>query len=259
MDELEFRRNAMIQPHDQLPDFLKTAEASQANRNYLDEMKQFDRSLKRAMQVEVPAGLAERILLRQAMLQDSDAQDEMPPSRPLGTAPVKLLTSTSWRQIALAASVAFLLGMSTRWITLPETAPAALSLAQVAMAHVYGEEPFIEGVDEQVNLHNINAKMEKYGATLSGMDGLKVTYVNHCSFYQGPALHMVIQGKMGPVTLFLVPKHVPLTLQQATFEDGTLKGEIVQLKGANMVLIGEMKEPLAPVANALQSRLQWDI
>ena len=231
MDELEFRRNAMIQPNDQQPDFLKTAEASQANRNYLDEMKQFDRSLKRAMQVEVPAGLAERILLRQAMLQDSDAQDEMPPSRPLGTAPVKLRTSTSWRQIALAASVAFLLGMSTRWITLPETAPAALSLAQ----------------------------MEKYGATLSGMDGLKVTYVNHCSFYQGPALHMVIQGKMGPVTLFLVPKHVPLTLQQATFEDGTLKGEIVQLKGANMVLIGEMKEPLAPVANALQSRLQWDI
>ncbi|MGL5374300.1 MAG: DUF3379 domain-containing protein [Aeromonas veronii] len=259
MDELEFRRNAMIQPNDQQPDFLRTADASQANRNYLDEMKQFDRSLKRAMQVEVPAGLAERILLRQAMQQDSDAPVDLPPSRPLGTAPVKLRTSTSWRQIALAASVAFLLGMSTRWITLPETAPAALSLAQVAMAHVYGEEPFIEGVDEQVNLHNINAKMEKYGATLSGMDGLKVTYVNHCWFYQGPALHMVIQGKMGPVTLFLVPKHVPLTLQQATFEDGTLKGEIVQLKGANMVLIGEMKEPLAPVANALQSRLQWDI
>ncbi|MGL5524096.1 MAG: DUF3379 family protein [Aeromonas veronii] len=257
MDELEFRRNAMIQPHDQQPDFLKTAEASQANRHYLDKMKQFDRSLKRAMQVEVPAGLAERILLRQAMLQDNDTQDDMPPSRPLGTAPVKIRTSVSWRQIALAASVAFLLGMSTRWITLPETAPAALSLAQVAMAHVYGEEPFIE--DEQVNLQNINAKMEKYGATLSGMDGLKVTYVNHCSFYQGPALHMVIQGKMGPVTLFLVPKHVPLTLQQAHFEDGTLKGEIVQLKGANMVLIGEMKEPLVPVATALQSRLQWDI
>ncbi|MGL5505996.1 MAG: DUF3379 family protein, partial [Aeromonas veronii] len=57
MDELEFRRNAMIQPNDKLPDFLKAAEASQANRNYLDEMKQFDRTLKHAMQVEVPAGL----------------------------------------------------------------------------------------------------------------------------------------------------------------------------------------------------------
>ncbi|MGL6417765.1 DUF3379 domain-containing protein [Aeromonas allosaccharophila] len=259
MDELEFRRNAMIQPNDQQPDFLKAAEASQANRNYLDEMKQFDRSLKRAMQVEVPAGLAERILLRQAMLQDSDTQDDMPPSRPLGTAPVKIRTSTSWRQIALAASVAFLLGMSTRWITLPETTPTALSLAQVAMAHVYGEAPFIQGIDERVNLQSINAKLEMYGATLKEMDGLKVTYVNHCSFYQGPALHMVIKGEMGPVTLFIVPKHVPLTLQQANFADGTLKGEIVRLKGANMVLIGEMKEPLAPVVSALQSQLQWAI
>jgi hypothetical protein len=55
-----------------------------------------------------------------------------------------------------------------------------------------------------------------------------------------------------------VPKHVPLTLQP-TFEDGQLKGEILQLKGANMVLIGEMEEPLAPVAEQLESRLHWSI
>ncbi|WP_303843760.1 DUF3379 family protein [Aeromonas sobria] len=257
MDELEFRRNAMIQPNDQQPDFLETADASQANRHYLDEMKQFDRTLKRAMQVDVPAGLAERILLKQAMLQDTPDDNIHPLNRATTLASDR--TQSPWRQIAMAASVAFLLGMSTRWISLPEATPTARSLAQVAMAHVYDEAPFIQGTDERVNLHSINSKMEKYGATLSEMNGLNVTYANHCSFYQGPALHMVIQGKMGPITLFLVPKHVPLTLQQASFEDGTLKGEIVQLKGANMVLIGEMKELLDPVATALQSRLQWAI
>ncbi|HEH9427350.1 TPA: DUF3379 domain-containing protein [Aeromonas sobria] len=257
MDELEFRRNAMIQPNDQQPDFLETADASQANRHYLDEMKQFDRTLKRAMQVDVPAGLAERILLKQAMLQDTPDDNIHPLNSATTLASDR--TQSPWRQIAMAASVAFLLGMSTRWISLPEATPTASSLAQVAMAHVYDEAPFIQGTDERVNLHSINSKMEKYGATLSEMNGLNVTYANHCSFYQGPALHMVIQGKMGPITLFLVPKHVPLTLQQASFEDGTLKGEIVQLKGANMVLIGEMKEPLAPVATALQSRLHWAI
>ncbi|HEH9399829.1 TPA: DUF3379 domain-containing protein [Aeromonas sobria] len=257
MDELEFRRNAMIQPNDQQPDFLETADASQANRHYLDEMKQFDRTLKGAMQVDVPAGLAERILLKQAMLQDMPDDNIHPLNSATTLASDR--TPSPWRQIAMAASVAFLLGMSTRWISLPEATPTARSLAQVAMAHVYDEAPFIQGTDERVNLHSINSKMEKYGATLSEMNGLNVTYANHCSFYQGPALHMVIQGKMGPITLFLVPKHVPLTLQQASFEDGTLKGEIVQLKGANMVLIGEMKEPLAPVATALQSRLHWAI
>lgn len=249
MDELEFRRRAITHPSDRDPAFLAAAEASVANRKHLDEMKQLDRSLQRAMEVEVPAGLAERILLRQAMeADDDDVVIPLPPP------PAR----TGWRPLAIAASVAFLLGISTRWISWPPTAPAELSLAQVAMAHVYGEEPFIKGVDERVSLQTINAKMEKYGATLMDMPGMKITYVNHCAFYQGPALHMVIQGKMGPVTLFLVPKHVPLTIQP-DFADGTLKGEILPLKGANMVLIGDMQESLAPVAQQLESRLHWSI
>lgn len=255
MDELEFRRKAMIQPDDQQPDFLEAADASQANRHNLDEMKQFDRALRRAAQVTVPAGLAERILLKQAMLQEPPEPNLQPQRNP----DQATRTPPPWRQIAMAASVAFLLGMSTRWISLPAPQPASLSLAQVAMNHVYEEAPFIEGINEQVNLHNINAKMEKYGATLSNATGLTVTYVNHCAFYQGPALHMVLEGDKGPVTLFLVPKHVPLTLQQGQFDDGTLQGQIVPLKGANLVLIGNMQESLAPVATVLQSRLHWAI
>lgn len=247
MDELEFRRRAIAHPLEHDPAFVEAAQASPANRKHLDEMKQLDRRLHQALEVEVPAGLAERILLRQAL----EAEQE-------SLVPLPVRPRSQWRPLAMAASVAFLLGMSTRWLSWPLTPPAELSLAQVAMAHVYGEEPFIKDVDEKVSLRTINAKMEKYGATLMGMQGLKVTYVNHCAFYQGPALHMVFQGKMGPVTLFLVPKHVPLTLQP-TFEDGQLKGEIVQLKGANMVLIGDMQEPLDPVAQALESRLHWSI
>ncbi|WP_265449075.1 DUF3379 family protein, partial [Aeromonas salmonicida] len=187
MDELEFRRRAITHPQEQTPEFLEAAQASPANRKHMDEMKQLDRHLHQAMEVEVPAGLAERILLRQAL--EAEAETVVPlPSRP----------RTSWRMLAMAASVAFLLGMSTRWLSWPLTTQSELSLGQVAMAHVYGEEPFIKDVDEKVSLRTINAKMEKYGATLMGMDGMKVTYVNHCAFYQGPALHMVIQGKMGP-------------------------------------------------------------
>ena len=247
MDELEFRRRAIAHPTDADPAFLEAAEASSANRNHLEEMKQLDRQLHRTLKVEVPAGLAERILLRQAVEPDDDERVPLPPP------PAR----TGWRPLAVAASVAFLLGLSTRWISWPAT-PDEPSLAQVAMAHVYGEEPFIKGVDERVSLQTINAKMEKYGATLMDMPGMKVTYVNHCAFYQGPALHMVLQGKMGPVALFLVPKHVPLKIQP-DFADGQLKGEILPLKGANMVLIGDMQESLAPVAQQMASHLHWSI
>ena len=112
-------------------------------------------------------------------------------------------------------------------------------------------------MDERVSLHTINAKMEKYGATLSEMPGMKVTYVNHCAFYQGPALHMVLQGKMGPVTLFLVPKHLPLTIQ-SDFADGTLKGRFCRSRGQH----GAHRRhagALAPVARQLESRLHWSI
>ncbi len=67
-----------------------------ANRKHLDEMKQLDRSLQRAMEVEVPAGLAERILLRQAL--EADQPQVVPlPVRP----------RSNWRALAMAASVAF--------------------------------------------------------------------------------------------------------------------------------------------------------
>lgn len=258
MDELEFRRNAMIHPDDQQPEFLAVACTSQQNQHYLEEMKQLDQTLHKAMAVEVPAGLAERILLRQALLRDDLPSSDKQRATVNIKAHLPTSSGTSWRQLAMAASVAFLLGMSTRWISLPTEPHSSPSLAQVAMAHVYEEAPFIEGTDERVNLHSINSKMEKYGATMSGMEGLKVTYVNHCAFYQGPALHMVIDGEMGPVTLFLVPKHVPLSVQ-SRFEDGTLKGEILPLHGANMVLIGQMKEPLEPVASRLLAKLHWSI
>ena len=56
MDELEFRRRAITHPSDRDPAFLAAAEASVANRKHLDEMKQLDRSLQRAMEVVVLLG-----------------------------------------------------------------------------------------------------------------------------------------------------------------------------------------------------------
>ncbi|BCR29193.1 hypothetical protein KAM376D_42990 [Aeromonas caviae] len=138
MDELEFRRRAITHPSDRDPAFLKAAEASPANRKHLDEMQQLERQVRSTLEVDVPAGLAERILLRQAMA----AEEEQ--VVPLPVTPAR----TPWRALAIAASVAFLLGMSTRWISWP-VAPDTLSLAQVAMSHVYGEEPFIHAVGER--------------------------------------------------------------------------------------------------------------
>ncbi|MFM7968432.1 DUF3379 family protein [Aeromonas sp. A-5] len=179
-------------------------------------MKQLEQLCKRAMQVKVPAGLAERICSGKPCCKTvtrkmiaaipspwhgaGQAPDiNIPPDRPgcIGRLPAR-----NEHPLDHAGQKRLL---------------RPLSLAQVAMAHVYGEKPFIQGVDERVNLYSINSQDGEDMATLSDMPGLTVTYVNHCSFYQGPALHMVIQGKMGPIHPVFGAQHVPLTLQQASF------------------------------------------
>ncbi|WP_368165649.1 DUF3379 family protein [Aeromonas sp. R9-1] len=252
MDELEFRRQALANPYESNPAFLAALQESPARRKWVEELKAGEQELVQALKVPLPEGLAERILLRQALdRSDEEAAARMVPLR-AQPAPARV-----WRQVAVAASVAFLLGLSTRWLPLDSEHP---DLSSVALAHVYGEQSFTHGVDERVSLETINAKMEKYGARLTSMAGLgHITYVNHCSFYQGPALHMEIQGSKGPITLFLVPRHVPLKIGRDDFSDGRLQGEIMELKGANMVLIGPMGEPLKPLADQLQKEMHWNI
>lgn len=252
MDELEFRRQALANPYESNPAFLAALQESPTRRKWVEELKAGEQELVQALKVPLPEGLAERILLRQAL----DRSDEEAAARvvPLRAQPAP---ARVWRQVAVAASVAFLLGLSTRWLPLDSEHP---DLSSVALAHVYGEQSFTHGVDERVSLETINAKMEKYGARLTSMAGLEhITYVNHCSFYQGPALHMEIQGSKGPITLFLVPRHVPLKIGRDDFSDGRLQGEIMELKGANMVLIGPMGEPLKPLADQLQKEMHWNI
>ncbi|ALP40581.1 DUF3379 family protein [Aeromonas schubertii] len=252
MDELEFRRQALANPYESNPAFLAALQESPARRKWVEELKAGEQELVQALKVPLPEGLAERILLRQAL----DRSDEEAAARvvPLRAQPAP---ARVWRQVAVAASVAFLLGLSTRWLPLDSEHP---DLSSVALAHVYGEQSFTHGVDERVSLETINAKMEKYGARLTSMAGLgHITYVNHSSFYQGPALHMEIQGSKGPITLFLVPRHVPLKIGRDDFSDGRLQGEIMELKGANMVLIGPMGEPLKPLADQLQKEMHWNI
>ena len=123
MDELEFRRRAITHPSDRDPAFLKAAEASPANRKHLDEMQQLERQVRSTLEVDVPAGLAERILLRQAMA----AEEEQ--VVPLPVTPAR----TQWRALAIAASVAFLVPRAEVPALLARIAPIASRAVGVAV------------------------------------------------------------------------------------------------------------------------------
>lgn len=213
MDELEFRRRAITHPSDRDPAFLKAAEASPANRKHLDEMQQLERQVRSTLEVDVPAGLAERILLRQAMA----AEEEQ--VVPLPVTPAR----TQWRALAIAASVAFLLGMSTRWISWP-VAPDTLipqgvlvevdkiELLSLKAAGIlppqYGDEPRLGSLVVQQGIYRLPGAQESLLHQIVGDLRIPAQPV-------GVAVDVPVQGVHQGFVLGLFVCHLPIDRRSA--------------------------------------------
>jgi len=235
MDELTFRKKAISDPHCKDPEFLDAAE-DPANRALVNELKAFDRQLESVLKVSAPEGLAERIILKQQMQQHQRGK-----RRTLG-------------YLAMAASVAFAVGLSVsllNWQQPPE-------MGSVALAHVYAEAPFTDSIDENVDPAMINAKLASFGGQLQDQLG-KVYFVNYCTFEGAPGLHLIMQGDVGKITVFVVPDSIPIAVKQEQFGDNHLNGMVKQLHGNRLVVIGEKGEPLEKVEQKLMQAVTWKI
>lgn len=235
MDELEFRRRVYADPNDMHPDFL-SASTHAANRQFLDEMKNFNHKLEQAMNVPVPKNLPDNLMLPQRLAQPEHRE------------------GPGWRYLAIAASIAFALGFSTRFIPLPADSPPAIG--QVAIQHVEAEMPFTRYVDEQVTLTAVNVKLAPYGAHLNDMQQLgKIYFVNHCMFAGGPAAHLVIAGEHERINLFLVPMDRPLKMESRFAAQG-LQGEVVSMQSYRLVVVTGMQENLEQVTATVKASLE---
>jgi len=235
MDELTFRKQAYSNPHCKDPEFLASA-SDPASRALLNELKAFDSQLESVLKVEPPEGLADRIIMKQHMQRHQRSKR-------------KTLAS-----LAIAASVAFVIGMSIslfNWQRPHE-------LADVALAHVYAEAPFTDNIDENVNPGMINAKLATFGGQLHDQLG-KVYFVNYCSFEDAPGLHMIMQGEVGKITVFVVPDSIPMSVKQLQFGDSRMSGRVKALHGNRLVIVGEKGEPLEKVEEKLMQAVNWKI
>ena len=165
-------------------------------------------------------------------------------------------TGLGWRHLAIAASITFVLGFCTRFVSFSETsAPAFTSMSQVAMEHVYAESAFTAGVDEQVTLTAVNAKLQPYGTELQSLSELgQVYYANHCLFGNGPAAHLVIQGEHQRVHVFIVPPERQLA-EVSRFSDDRFHGEIIPMGLNHLVVVSEKDENIDDMARKIQASL----
>lgn len=252
MDELEFKRRAYTNPNDSHADFLAAKASTACNQELVAQLQDLDLQLTHALQAPVPEHLAATLL---QLAQQNDSQEPSGAAVALTARP-----RFGWKQLAIAASLTFVLGFSTRFISFDKpSTPSFTSMGQIAMKHVHGEALLTQGVDEQVTLTAVNAKLRPYGTQLHSLADIgEVYYANHCLFGDGPAAHLVIQGEHERVHVFIVPPERALA-EVRRFSDSQYHGEIVPMTLNHLVVVSENNENIDQMAKKIQASLEQSI
>ena len=231
MDELKFRRQAYEDPHNQDPEFVAQMQESAENQAFVAELKRLDTKLINALKVDVPEELADKLILRQQL------QLHHKQRRQTGFL------------VAMAASIAFIVGISFSLLRL-----GPVDLAEHALAHVYHEGVALQ-VDQNVDFTQVNAQLASMNnlgnAKFTEQPG-KVYYTSYCDFQGVKSLHLVLQAEKGKVTLFIVPIEKRMVLDN-TFADGKYQGMGFEAGDAYILLVGEDKTDLSFVKDEIKN------
>ncbi|WP_165310688.1 DUF3379 domain-containing protein [Vibrio ziniensis] len=230
MDDLEFRRRAMSDPKQKSSEYAE-ALSKEANQKFLDDVLKFDAQIADAMKVDVPEGLADRILFKQSSQADNTTT-----------------VNFARKAMAMAASIAFVFGLlvgQVNWgkILVP---PAQASLVDIAIKHVVDEEGFVSNLDEQVSSRQINAKLLPFAYKFSENFPYHVYYLNHCGFGHANALHMVFQGESGKVTLFVTGVQSDVN---GHFNKDGMSGMVESIGNKSLILVGNSSENMRKIAD----------
>lgn len=237
MDDILFRHTAIATPNDKSDVFLARSATSDCAKNLVEESKEFDKLLKQSLKVEVPTDLVDKIMLEQSFAIERDKN-----------------MSARWH-IAIAASIAFVIGLSLPMLGSLST--PQFDIGTVALQHVQEEYFLTAKANENATLQNVNAKLAIYGATAK--EGLgEVLFVNYCRFEGTSALHMILKGEKGRVTVFVVPEDADFK-PSAEFSSQYLKGISERVGKASVVIVGERDEPLEAMKEKLDKSIKWDI
>lgn len=211
MNCLEFRRVLATEPASARGDFAAHREACASCAEAFARATAFEADLKRALAVEPPEGLADKILLRQTT--------ESRRARGFG--------GPAWAR--LAAALVLGLGVAAlgyRWWSWRD-------IGEVAIAHL-PHEPYALTAHAQVPTDKVRAAFDRYGVRLAAAPA-PVDYVQNCRVGTLHAVHMVMQREEGPVTVMYFADRKER--QAERFERGGLMGRAIPIGQGTLVLL----------------------
>jgi hypothetical protein len=154
---------------------------------------------------------------------------------------------------AAAASVLLTIGASmvSLWTSALERGDQAL--AQSVLNHIEDEASHLrEG--RPVTTARVESVFGRFGATLHEDIG-PVHFAAECLMRHRNGVHLVIPGKMGPVTVFYMPGETAaatLPVRSDRFE-----GRIVPTSWGSVAVVGETGEPVQELGERLAAAVSW--
>lgn len=237
MDDLQFRRSIYADPKTQDEAIQSAKDSDPAKQQFARDIEALDEKLAQAMKMPVPDDLYNKLILRQTL---ASHQQQKKKTRV---------------QLALAASVAFVLGLTFNFM---QYSTPYSSLGEYALAHVYHEENRFSNDDQvRVSLAALNSKMSTFNGSFNQDLGQLIS-AQFCPFNGIKSLHLVFQGKSSPVTVLIVPNHEELKFIE-DFDDNKFKGKSLLMNDTNIIVIGDKNEPLQQWQDNISDNVSWSI
>lgn len=231
MDDLEFRRAVYAEPFTKDDNVVQAAQGDVSKQQFWDELKSLESELHGAAKIDVPNDLAHRLILRQSL---NAHQQHKKRSRVY---------------LALAASVAFAVGLSVKVF---DSTPNYINISQDALAHVYetrGEEGL---VNASLSLGDVNSKLANFGTEFTSEIG-RIYSANFCFLNKLKALHIVMAGEKGNVSVFVLPHDKNFDIRDA-FADEHYVGSTNRFGKTDMIIVGEKDEDVSKMKASLSKR-----
>jgi len=260
LDELSFRQRLLQNPRDLDEEMKLYLERHPEKLATVKKIKAFEDRLTDVMQIDVPEGLQDRIILKNgfdpvnASVEPTETEDVSAFSA-TDTHPkeVVLFGSVWWGRLSIFAA-SFLVVFIGGWLWFQPLATdsttavqqEALHMESAVVEHIIAhtkDQPEImakEGPElSDQQLH----KIFKYvGATLNKPIDF-MSYAGGCDVDGQKGLHIVLQEEDGPVTIIVLP-HRQLGVMYSFNQKG-FKGQIIPVKGAVVAIVGRTDKQLA--------------
>lgn len=213
MDDITFRRTIYADPFTQDPEVLEAAKNDPKKQAFWEEIRAMEASLEQAMNVPVPDGLAEKLILRQSMKDFQQHKKRRP-----------------W-YLALAASILF---ASVLTMSMLNQEPNTLKSDVLShMSHV-GYELFKGG---NVDLATVNNKLAAYNGRID--EGLgEIVSANYCYLDSIKSLHLIIRNQSGLSSLFVIPSEVSKSIEE-NFSNDDYSGAAFLLESAKVIVVAD--------------------